>query len=239
MIKSLFACAASIAVLTSGAVAAPTATPVRPAADLARDAQRKPLAMLAFAGVRKGDTVIEMVPGGGYFTRELSIAVGPTGHVYAAVPEPKPGDPPSPVSVIAAQPGYGNVTVIPATGPGLIAAPQADFVWTAQNYHDFHLSRIRLDVPSFDKLLLSKLRHGGKLVVIDHVALPGAPVTETADTLHRIDPAAARAEITAAGFLFEAESAVLRNPADPHTAVVYDPSIRGHTDQFVYRFRRP
>ena len=59
------------------------------------------------------------------------------------------------------------------------------------------------------------------------------------DTLHRIDPAAARKEIEAAGFRFEGELPVLRNPADPHTAKVFDPSIRGKTDQFVYKFRKP
>ena len=195
--------------------------------------------MLAFAGVKPGDTVIELVPGGGYFTRILSKAVGPTGHVYAAAPDPKSADAEPAAAKIAAEPGYANITVIPITPPGLAAAPQADVIWTAQNYHDMHLSRLKVDVPGFDKLLLSKLKSGGVLMVIDHVALPGAPVTETADNLHRIDPAFARTEITGAGFTFVGENASLRNPADPHTVIVFDPSIRGKTDQFVYLFRKP
>lgn len=240
MFKTLMTGTVLIAVLTtSGASAAASVTPARPPADVARDADRKPDAMIAFAGIKKGDTVIELVPGGGYFTRVLSIAVGPKGHVYAAVPDPKSGDAEPAAAKIAAEPGYGNVTVIPATAPGLLAAPNVNYIWTAQNYHDLHLTRIRLDVPGFDKLLLLKLKKGGEMVVIDHVALPGAPVVETADSLHRIDPAAVRAEITAAGFVFDGQSSALRNPADPHTAVVFDPSIRGKTDQFVYRFRKP
>src|SRR5437763_440410 len=68
---------------------------------------------------------------------------------------------------------------------------------------------------------------------------PGAPVTPTADTLHRIDPAFVRTEVTGAGFEFAGENQALRNPADPHTVIVFDPSIRGKTDQFVYLFRKP
>jgi predicted methyltransferase len=219
--------------------AAILADPSRPAADVARDPARKPAEMLSFAGVKAGDTVIELVPGGGYFTRILSKAVGPGGHVYAAVPDAKSADAEPAAAKIAAEPGYANVTVIPITVEGLTAAPQADVIWTAQNYHDMHLSRLKVDVPAFDRLLLSKLRSGGALMVIDHAAAAGAPVTETADTLHRIDPAFVRTEVTGAGFNFAAESAVLRNSADPHTVIVFDPSIRGKTDQFAYLFRKP
>jgi predicted methyltransferase len=102
-----------------------------------------------------------------------------------------------------------------------------------------HLSVLKIDVPALDKLWLSILKPGGEFIVIDHVATAGAPVTQTADTLHRIDPAAARAEIEGAGFVFDGESGALRNGADPHTAIVFDPSIRGHTDQFVFKFRKP
>ncbi len=249
MSKSLFAgtlFAATLAVgaghaaeTPSAAVAVAAGVASRPAADVARDAARKPAEMLAFAGLKSGDTVIELVPGGGYFTRVLSIAVGPNGHVYAAAPDPKSGDAEPAASKIAAEPGYGNVKVIEITAAGLLAAPSADVIWTAQNYHDMHLSRLHVDVPAFDKLLLLKLKPHGVLLVIDHAALAGAPVTETADHLHRMDPAAVRAEVTAAGFIFDGENDSLRNASDPHTAVVFDPSIRGKTDQFVYRFRKP
>ena len=230
------------AALMAGAVqAAPVITPAvdpdRPAADVARDALRKPARMLAFAGVKPGDTVIELLPGGGYFTRLLSRAVGPSGHVYAAIPDAKSTDAEPAAAAIAALPAYANVTVIPITG--LAAAPTADVIWMAQNYHDMHLSRLHVDVSGFNKLLFARLKSGGVLMLIDHVAATGAPVTETADRLHRIDPAVARGEIVNAGFVFEDEAADLRNPNDAHTALVFDPAIRGHTDQFVYRFRKP
>jgi len=143
------------------------------------------------------------------------------------------------LAAIAANPAYANVSVIGLEPAATQALPTLDMVFTAQNYHDTHLSRLKLDVPALDKLWLSKLKPGGVLLVIDHAALPGAPVTETADKLHRIDPAAAKAEITAAGFVYDGKLDVLRNPADPRNILVFDPSIRGKTDQFVFRFKKP
>ena len=220
-------------------IAAAVADSHRPAADTARDAARKPAEMLAFAGVKPGDTVLEILPGTGYFTRLLSKAVGPKGHVYAATPDPKSKFAEPAADAIAADPAYANVSVIQITGGAMGALPPLDLIWTSQNYHDLHLSVLGLDVPGLDKLWLSILKPGGELMVIDHVAAAGAPVTETADKLHRIDPAAARAEIEGAGFVFDGQSDVIRNSADPHTAIVFDPSIRGHTDQFVFKFRKP
>jgi len=220
-------------------IAAAVADSHRPAADTARDAARKPEQMLAFARVKPGDTVLEILPGTGYFTRILSKAVGPKGHVYAATPDPKSKYAQPAADAIAADPAYANVSVIQITGGAMGALPPLDLIWTSQNYHDLHLSVLGLDVPGLDKLWLSILKPGGELMVIDHVAAAGAPVTETADKLHRIDPAAARAEIEGAGFVFDGQSDVIRNSADPHTAIVFDPSIRGHTDQFVFKFRKP
>ena len=96
-----------------------------------------------------------------------------------------------------------------------------------------------LAVPRRDQLVAEHRVHRRRGRVGAHAALPGAPPVETADKLHRIDPAVVRTEMEAAGFAFDGETEVLRNPADPHTALVFDPSIRGKTDQFVYRFRKP
>jgi predicted methyltransferase len=220
-------------------IAAAVADSHRPPADTARDAARKPAEMLAFAGIKPGDIVLEILPGSGYFTRILSKAVGPKGHVYAATPDPASKFAEPAADAIAADPAYANVSVIRLTGGGMHGLPPLDMIWTAQNYHDLHLSTLKLPVPMLDKLWLSILKPGGEFLVIDHVAASGAPVTETADKLHRIDPVAARAEIEGAGFVFDGENDAVRNSADPHTAVVFDPSIRGHTDQFVFKFRRP
>ncbi|RYD82916.1 MAG: methyltransferase, partial [Sphingomonadales bacterium] len=58
------------------------------------------------------------------------------------------------------------------------------------------------------------------------------------EKLHRIDPAVVKADFAAAGFVLEAESPVLANPADDHSKLVFDPTARGRTDRFVFRFRK-
>ena len=211
----------------------------RPQADRDRDADRKPAEMLALAGVRPGMNIIEMLPGGGYFTRIFSKAVGPTGHVYAEIGNlpPNPQRPPA-VNAIAADPAYANVTVRTDAFTALTPPAPVDLVWTSQNYHDLHLARLNLDVAAVNRSVFNSLRPGGLYVVLDHAATPGSPVG-VADTLHRIDPAIGRQEVEAAGFVFVSESNAVRNPADPHTANVFDAAIRGHTDQFILVFRRP
>ena len=114
----------------------------------------------------------------------------------------------------------------------------ADVVWTSQNYHDLHDPFMGpADMKAFDTAVFKALKPGGVFIVLDHAAADGSGVSAT-NTLHRIDPAVVKAEVTAVGFKYVSESTVLRNPADPHTALVFDPSIRGHTDQFIYKFRK-
>jgi predicted methyltransferase len=217
--------------------AAAIADPGRPAADTARDAARKPAEMIAFAQLKPGQNVLELLPGGGYFTRIFSKVLGPNGHLYAAVPDPKGQDAEPAAAEIAAQPGYANVTVVPIQP--LPKLPPLDLIWTSWNYHDLHLSRVHADMAQVDKGWFALLKPGGIVVIVDHAALPGSPPVETADKLHRIDPAVVKAEMTGAGFVFDGETNVLANPADPHTMIVFDASIRGKTDQFAYRFRKP
>ena len=224
--------------LTPASTAARAAAPARPAEDVARDAARKPREMVAFAEVKPGQKVVDLIPGGGYFTRVFSIAVGEGGTVYAAAPPANSPDAQPAAAKIAAEPGYGDVKVLSIPAGGLQPPEPVDAIFTAQNYHDLHLKRLNLDVAAVDKSFFNALKPGGVLVVVDHAAAAGAPI-ETADTLHRIDPAIVKRELEAAGFALEAESDVLRNPADPKTANVFDPAIRGKTDQFVMRFRKP
>lgn len=240
MNRTLFtALTLSLALVTSAHAETPASIsdPGRPAADVARDAARKPAEMLALSGIKSGDIVLELLPGGGYFTRIFSKEVGPTGHLYAAVPDPKGADAEPAAAAIAALPEYANVTAIPIAP--MPAMPPLDVIWTSWNYHDLHLSRVHSDMAVVDKNFYVMLKPGGVVVIVDHVALPGSPAVETADKLHRIDPAVVKAEMQAAGFLFDGESDVLHNPADPHTAIVFDPSTRGKTDQFAFRFKKP
>lgn len=222
------------------AIDAAIADAARPAADRGRDAERKPAEMLGFAGVKPGMVVIDMMPGGGYFTRLFSDVVGPTGKVVAYVPDEllaKYAKSLDGAKTVAAEPNHKNVEVRhdPALAPG--PANIADVVWTSQNYHDLH-NVPGLDVVAFNKVVYGIVRPGGVYVVLDHSARAGSGLADT-DTLHRIDQAAVRKEVEAAGFVFDGESKVLANPADPRSNKVFDPAIRGHTDQFILRFRKP
>jgi len=236
-IAALFISFGGSAAADTAATNAAVADAGRPAEDTARDAARKPAAMVEFAGMKPGDTVLELLPGGGYFTRIFSKVVGPSGKLYAAVPDQKGSDAEPAAAAIAAQPGYANVSVVPIAP--LPALPPLDIIWTSWNYHDLHLSRVHADMAVVDKQWFNMLKPGGVVVIVDHAALPGSPPVETADKLHRIDPAVVKTEMAAAGFTFDGETNVLVNPADPHTALVFDPSIRGKTDQFAFRFKKP
>jgi predicted methyltransferase len=214
----------------------------RPDTDKQRDANRKPADTLAFLGVKPGEKIGELIPGGGYFTRLLSKAVGPKGHVYALVPE-RPANAPADmpdlaarVKAIAADPNYSNVSVVVAPLSTLASPEPVDLVFTAQNYHDLH--NFPVDVVAFNKSIFNSLKPGGLYVVLDHSAEAGSGLRDT-NTLHRIDPDVVKQEVTAAGFQFVGGSDILANSADTRTGKVFDPAIRGKTDQFILKFRKP
>jgi predicted methyltransferase len=211
----------------------------RPSVDQARDTDRKPGKMLAFARVMPGETVVDFLPGKGYFTRLFSTAVGPSGTVYAVTPQlyvdsHKGAVLPS----IAGESGHGNVHDLVASNDSLNLPGPADLVWTSQNYHDVHVWGGPDAAAALNRAVFAALKPGGLYVVLDHagpVGLDEAGIKR----LHRIDEATVIREVEAAGFEPDGESSVLRNPADPRTALVFDPSIRGKTDQFLLRFRKP
>ena len=211
----------------------------RPTVDQARDADRKPARMLAFARVMPGQTVVDYLPGKGYFTRLFSTTVGASGTVYAVTPQlyvdsHKGATLPS----IAGEPGHGNVHDIVAANDSLNLPVQADLVWTSQNYHDVHVWGGPEAAAQLNRAVFQALKPGGLYVILDHVGPPGLDEAGIRK-LHRIDAATVIREVEAAGFEPDGASDVLHNPADSHTANVFDPSIRGKTDQFLLRFRKP
>ena len=250
MTRSLFLAAASLAIAPlpaiakdqapSAAIAAAVASSDRPAEDKARDVHRKPGEMLAFAGVKPGDKVADLLPGGGYFTRVFSKAVGPGGKVYAAIPAALLASRPNadaPIKAIAAEPAFANVTETKLDDSGIGAPEPLDIAFTAQNYHDILGRQGAEGAAKWDAAVFKALKPGGTYIVIDHAASAGAADAPT--KLHRIDPAVVKAQVTKAGFEFVGESDAIRNPADAHDKPVFDASIRGATDQFVYKFRKP
>ena len=215
----------------------------RPEADKQRDVDRKPAQTLAFTGIKPGAQIAELLPGGGYFTRIFSRAVGGSGHVFALVPAPlldAPADTPNfaaRVQALAADPYYPNVTVVVEPFSQLGVPAPVDLIWTSQNYHDLH-NFPGLDVGVFNKMVFDDLKPGGIYLVLDHVAAAGSGARDT-KTLHRIDPDTVKKEVLAAGFIFVGSSDILRHSADNHSLKVFDPTVRGKTDQFILKFRKP
>jgi predicted methyltransferase len=235
--------AACLAAEVSPPIAAAIADASRPAADVARDANRKPGEVLSFAGVKPGDVVADYASGSGYFTRILAGVVGSRGHVYASVPSELFTFPNIVKGIAETQVwavGHPNVSVIFASAlQGARYPEKLDLFWISQNYHDLHDPFMGpVDMAAFNKAVFAALKPGGVYLVLDHVAAAGSPADVT-DTLHRIEPSVVRREVEAAGFVFEGESKLLGNPDDPHTAGPFNASIQGHTDQFIYKFRKP
>jgi len=200
--------------------------------------------LIRFARADAGSNVIDVWPGGGDWTRLFSDIVGPGGRVYSFVPAELAhfkSDPVGRMRALAREPGRENVEVVSAD---LVALPgssrPADVVWLHLFYHDLHtaLLQTRGATPAgFNRAAYERLGPGGVYVIVDHVAAAGTG-TSHAESLHRIEPAAVRKEVEAAGFALDAESTVLANKDDPHSVKVFDPSIKGKTDRFAYRFVR-
>lgn len=212
------------------------------AADVAKDATRKGPEIVAFAEVKPGQKVVDLIPGGGYFTRLFSLTVGPTGKVYALWPDEydKVSKPDSDVMrKMAAAAPFANVQVLTQPAKAFSAPEPVDLVFTSQNYHDYPDPFMgKVDPAVLNAAVFKALKPGGLWVIVDHAGRPGTGMRET-DTLHRIDVETVKQQVTAAGFKLEAESPLLANPGDPKTADVFDKAIRGKTDQFILKFRKP
>jgi predicted methyltransferase len=218
-------------------VAKAVADPQRPADFRKLDADRKPADVLAFSGVKPGETVAEYLPGGGYYTRPLSDIVGASGKVYAL--ETTTWGQENVDGTKKAIEGLSNVTLDTAPLGDFHLPQKVDLFWTTLNYHDLHVEKYaKVDMAVFNKHVFDSLKPGGVYLIIDHAAAKGAGATQS-PTLHRIEEATVVQEVTAAGFKLASESDILRNAADDHTKKVFDPSIRWKTDQFVLMFRKP
>jgi predicted methyltransferase len=214
----------------------------RPAADKARDADRKPAESVAFSGMKPGDKVADFLPGEGYYTRIFSKVVGPSGHVYAILPSEFVKDHPRgqvTLTALVGLPAYGNATLAVKPYAEFGAPEKLDIVWTSLNYHDLHNPSFAMtDINAFNKAVFAALKPGGVYYIIDHAAAPGTGFSAT-QTLHRVDPEAVKKEVMAAGFVLDGESNILRRATDNHTVKSGDPSMSDKSDQFVLRFRRP
>jgi predicted methyltransferase len=215
----------------------------RPSGDVARDINRKPAQTLTFAGIKPGEVVADYIANSGYFTRLLSDVVGPKGHVYAIelneiIGYPNVAAGYATLKTWARQRSNVTIDTVAASAP-LKFSRKLDVFWISQNYHDLHDKFLGpRDLSVFNRQVYGALKPGGLYIVLDHSAAPGAAADVT-ETLHRIDPATVTREVEAAGFELLETSDLLANPDDARTKGVFDPSIAGHTDQFLLKFRKP
>jgi predicted methyltransferase len=221
--------------------------PGRTADERAQDAERKPGEMVVFAGIKPGMRVVDLIPGEGYFTRIFAKVVGDKGYVYAYQPSnlddyiEKRFKVDKVTTEFLQKPfeAYANVAVLHAPVEKFVTPERVDVVWTSRNYHDMHDPFFGpADLAVVNKAVYDALKPGGVYIVLDHAAEKGSGLRDT-NTLHRIDEATVKKEVEAAGFRLAGESDVLRNPSDDHTKKIFDPAIRGKTDQFILRFRKP
>ena len=242
-VATLSGCA-GVSINESAGIERVLAAPSRSAADRERDARDKPAEVLALAKFKRGDSVADILAGGGYYSEILSGIVGPNGKV-----------------LLVNNPGYEafgrkglaerlagdrlpNVTHLSGPTEALgMGEGVLDGAVIVMSYHDLYWvdekeGWPKVDAGQFLDQVVRALKPGGVLLVVDHAALPGSGIS-AADSLHRIDPEAVKSDLKAAGFVLESESPLLADAADPHTASVFDPAIRGKTDQFVLVFRKP
>lgn len=249
--RSLFPIAAAFVIFGCATTSAHSAVPSnianavadqnRPDEDRQRDANRKPAEVLTFVGIKSGEKVADIIPGKGYFSRILSSAVGPQGHVYAFIPSEFATfiKQPLPPNGSMPYPKFQNVSIIGGPVNDFAVPEPLDLVWISLNYHDLHDPFLApADLAKINKAIFAALKPGGRYVVIDHAAAAGSGLRDT-NTLHRIDEASVKSEVEAAGFRLDGESDLLHNAGDPRTAIVQDPTIRGKTDQFILIFKKP
>jgi predicted methyltransferase len=219
-------------------VATAVADPARPKDDRAADALRDPADTLAFAGVKPGMVVGELFPGGGYYTRLISDVVGPRGKVYGLEnvgwKEAVTAD-----QQILSEPRRSNFTLDIEPFGQFKLPEKVDLFWITQNYHDLHIAKYgAVDMAAFNRHVFESLKPGGVYFILDHEANPGMTDSQIA-VFHRIEKARVIAEVTDAGFKLADEGKFLERPADDHTKTIFDPAIRGHTDQYALKFVKP
>ena len=244
-----FAAVAALATLATvqagpavpGYISSAVTSPDRPAADRQRDTTRKPAEVIAFSQMRPGWIVADWIPRSGYYDRIFAGVVGSAGHVYGFYPTEleKVLKTPRPRNGATPDPRFPNFTALAAPANDFAPPVPVDLVWLSDNYHDLHDPFFApADIAKINAAVFKALKPGGIYLILDHAAEKGSGLRDT-NTLHRIDEATVKAEVEAAGFKLVGESDVLRNPADNRTKKIFDPSVRGRTDQFVLRFRKP
>ena len=225
-------------------IAAAVASPDRSPDNVKLDESRKPAEVLKFLGLRPGMRVADPFGGNFYWAEITGRAVGPKGHVTVWQPQQfytqKVAD--AYQAVQAKQPNVW-MRVSPMESPDILAG-KYDFLLINLDYHDIYWENAKRGIPRMDpnqwlKTIYAAMKPGGIVGIVDHVANPNSDARDTVNKLHRIDPEVLKADFKRAGFQLVGSSDILRNPADDHSLLVFDPKIRGKTDRVVFKFRKP
>ena len=244
-IAALLAAAPATAYAAPADVAAAVAnTSARSEANVKLDQSRKSAELLSFLGLQRGMRVIDMFGANKYWAEIMAPAIGPAGHIVVWQPKQFLNDKRKAefAQFAAKQP---NVLLIstPMETP-LLGANAYDFMIMNLDYHDVYWQNaergiVRMEPQQWLAALYRAMKPGAVVGVIDHAANPGGDTRAVVEELHRIDPAVVLADFQRAGFVLDGTSDMLRNPADDHSLNVFDEKIRGKTDRFVFRFRKP
>ena len=235
---------ASAAVASPAKIAAAVAdTSARTPDNVKLDESRKPVKLLTFFGLGQGMQVLDMFGANKYWSEIMAPAIGPKGHITVWQPTQFLTDKNrAPFEEFAAK--HPNVSLIssPFEAPNL-PKNKFDFALINLDYHDVYWTNadrkvVRMDPDAWLKTLNSAMKRGAIVGLVDHVANPNDDTRATVEKLHRIDPNVIKADFKRAGFQLVASSDMLRNPADDHSLLVFDPKIRGKTDRVVFKFRK-
>jgi predicted methyltransferase len=210
----------------------------RPTEDIKRDDARKPAETMTFFGIKPGMKVAELMTATGYFTAVLAETVGDTGKVYGQNNKwlrDRFKDGQRPLANLIDKGGYKNIVELNSELDDPMLPEGLDAVFMIMFYHD--TVWMNADRAAMNRAVLKALKPGGVYGIIDHVAPAGAGLTEVNKT-HRIERQVVVNEITAAGFQLAEETDLLANPKDPLTVPVFQQELRGHTNQFVLKFKK-
>ena len=212
--------------------------------DQADDAARKPAEVLAYMNIRPGQTILELEGGRGWYSRLLSEAIGPSGKLYAQYPpEFGYGDAAYKGRQDAGQ--LKNTTIVKSHFDDYSAIPDASVdkvIWILGPHEIYFTPQnapagLGEETKTYSEIK-RVLKPGGEFIAMDHAAPAGEDKKTSAQTNHRVDPAVILATAKAAGFTYVGKSDVLANPQDDRTKRAFDPTVRRHTDQFLFTFRK-
>jgi predicted methyltransferase len=211
--------------------------PLRSAADIQRDINSKPFAVLEFADIKPGWQVMDMFAGNGYYAELLAQAVGPEGKVYLHNNQAYMAFA-SKLNERLKNNRLPNVEVYVREVEDInLPSEHLDLVLLVKTYHDVYFTQSGWTVtadPLF-KTIYRVLKPGGQLLIIDHHGAPGSGNSRAQD-LHRIEAQFAKKDISSRGFTWVDESTILSNSSDPLNISVFDPEVTGKTSRFVFKF---